>query len=367
MNGSAPEAGFDLEIDGVSKRYGEVVALQRVSFAMKQGEILALLGPSGCGKSTLLNMIAGFEAIDDGTIRLRGVALNDIPPHRRDVAMVFQSYALFPHMTVTDNITYGLRARRMERGAVASRVREVCSLLKLDGLLGRYPAQLSGGQRQRVALARALAIRPQMLLLDEAFSALDRNLREEMQVELSLLLHDLHVTTILVTHDQREAFALADRIAIMDAGRIGQIGTPRELYERPANDHVLRFLGTTNRLSAEVGVEAGTHFLQLAEGIRFPSTEPLPEPAPNGLVVLYLRTENIDLSVTPTAIHRAAPATVKLVTFLGAQERIFVSLQGQDMLVERSIRTGTQPVVAGQQVFLDFDPSQCRISGDDLS
>ena len=366
MNLAASGAGLDLEIDGVSKRFGDVVALQRLSLALKQGEILALLGPSGCGKSTLLNMIAGFESIDDGTIRLRGVALNDIPPHRRDVAMVFQSYALFPHMTVADNIDYGLRARRLDRPAIAARVREVASLLKLDGLLGRYPAQLSGGQRQRVAIARALAIRPQMLLLDEAFSALDRNLREEMQVELSLLLHNLGVTTILVTHDQREAFALADRIAIMEAGRIGQIGTPRELYERPATDHVLRVLGTTNTLTAKVAVEDGQNVLQLADGLSFAAPPDMALPAPGRDVTLYLRTEDIDLSPSPTAAHRTNPGKIAFVTFLGAQERIFVSLQGQDVLVERPVRGGAHPVAAGQPVFLDFDARQCRVASGGL-
>ncbi len=255
----------------------------------------------------------------------------------------------------------------MQRGAAAARVQEVSSLLKLDGLLGRYPAQLSGGQRQRVAIARALAIRPQMLLLDEAFSALDRNLREEMQVELSLLLRNLGVTTILVTHDQREAFALADRIAIMEAGRIGQIGTPRELYERPATDHVLRFLGTTNALTARVAVEDGRNVLQLADGLSFAPPPDMALPAQGSEATLYLRTEDIDLSPAPTPLHRANPGNVAFVTFLGAQERIFVSLHGQDVLVERPIRGGTYPVEAGQQVFLDFDTRQCRIASDGTS
>ncbi len=357
---SPVEAGeIELEVSGVSKNYGQVRALERLNLSMHRGEILALLGPSGCGKSTLLNMIAGFEPIEDGTIRLRGLTLNEIPPHRRDVAMVFQSYALFPHMTVAENIAYGLHPRKVDRASIRARVGEMASLLKLDPLLARYPSQLSGGQRQRVAIARALAVRPQMLLLDEAFSALDRNLREEMQLELSLLLRRLHLSTILVTHDQREAFSLADRIAVMEAGRIGQVGTPRELYERPETDHVLRFLGTTNAIKAEVVSRDGEMHLQ-AGGIVFKS--PGEQPSGGGKAIVYLRTEDIDLSTQPTRVHPATPASVVLVTFLGAQERVVVAVDGQELLVERPATRGGGTLNPNQDVFLDFQPSRCRIA-----
>jgi ABC-type Fe3+/spermidine/putrescine transport system ATPase subunit len=351
---------IELEVSGVSKNYGQVRALERLNLSMHRGEILALLGPSGCGKSTLLNMIAGFEPIDQGAIRLRGLTLNEIPPHRRDVAMVFQSYALFPHMTVAENIAYGLHPRKVDRASTRARVGEMAALLKLDPLLARYPSQLSGGQRQRVAIARALAVRPQMLLLDEAFSALDRNLREEMQLELSLLLRRLHLSTILVTHDQREAFSLADRIAVMEAGRIGQIGTPRELYEKPATDHVLRFLGTTNAIKTEVFSRDGEMHLK-AGGIVF---KPLGEqPPPGGReAIVYLRTEDIDLSTQPTRVHPATPASVVLVTFLGAQERVVVAVDGQELLVERPAAHGGGTFSPNQEVFLDFQPSRCRIA-----
>lgn len=237
----ADEAAPELVLDNICKSFDGHVAVDRCNLALKRGEIVALLGASGCGKSTLLNLIAEFEDPDYGSISLHGEVINAIPPYRRNVAMVFQHYAMFPHLTVADNIGYGLTARRLGKGEIAMRVDEMVALLQLTGLEKRYPAQLSGGQRQRVAVARALAVRPDMLLLDEAFSALDRNLREDMQLELSLLLRRLKVTTVLVTHDQREAFALADRIAIMERGRIAQIGTPEDVYRKPGSSSVLRF------------------------------------------------------------------------------------------------------------------------------
>jgi ABC-type Fe3+/spermidine/putrescine transport system ATPase subunit len=273
-----------------------------------------------------------------------------VPPHRRNIAMVFQQYAVFPHLTVARNIAYGLHARGQSRAAQRARVAEMVVLLKLDGLEDRYPAQLSGGQRQRVAIARALAIQPAVLLLDEAFSALDRNLREAMQLELSLLLRRLKATAILVTHDQREAFSLADRVAVMRAGRIVQIGTPREMYETPADSYVLTFLGTTNALPGTVA-DGRIH---LAAGCSFPTDSAAPQ------AIVHLRAEDIRLSATPTAVHAAAPGIVALSTFLGAQERIVVALQDQQIIIERP---GTsRAVAAGDAMFLDFDPLACRLS-----
>lgn len=358
---SGATSSTELEVTGVSKRYGSVTALQACSLSMQRGEILALLGPSGCGKSTLLNIIAGFETSDTGSLRLRGRSLKDVAPHRRDVAMVFQNYALFPHMTVAENIAYGLYPRRLDAATIRARIDEMLALLKLGTLENRYPAQLSGGQRQRVAIARALAIQPQVLLLDEAFSALDRNLREEMQVELSLLLHRLWVSTILVTHDQREAFALADRIAVMEAGRISQIGTPQDIYESPASDHVLQFLGTTNALHGVIETSTGGLSLRVSDGLAFscPAATPLNvgEPA-----TLHIRTEDVRLVPHPTAAHTSAPGTVSLHTFLGAQERIVVSLGAQQVVIEQPTRSAGQRPDIGAAVFLDVDPARCRIS-----
>lgn len=359
-NGSrVDDAAPELAINSVRKTFGGYVAVDRVDLTLQRGEIVALLGPSGCGKSTLLNMIAGFETPDLGAIAVRGAVINAIPPHKRNVAMVFQHYAMFPHLTVADNIAYGLHARRLDKAEIASRVAEMVGLLQLTGLEARYPAQLSGGQRQRVAVARALAVRPDMLLLDEAFSALDRNLREDMQIELSLLLRRLMVTTILVTHDQRESFAIADRIAIMEKGRIAQIGTPEDVYRNPKSSYVLRFLGTTNRFSAAI---AGTE-VSIVPGIVFRAAT-LPEGANDGSLAVDLRAEDVAVSTEPTAVHRAEPGTVALRTFLGAQERIVVAFGAYQVVVDRPTQPAHAqvPLSPGQKVYFDFDPAACQLT-----
>jgi ABC-type Fe3+/spermidine/putrescine transport system ATPase subunit len=352
------EAAPELVLDNICKSFDGHVAVDRCDLVLKRGEIVALLGASGCGKSTLLNMIAGFEDPDYGTISLHGKVINAIPPYRRNVAMVFQHYAMFPHLTVADNIAYGLTARRLDKAEIAARVDEMVALLQLGGLEKRYPAQLSGGQRQRVAVARALAVRPDMLLLDEAFSALDRNLREDMQLELSLLLRRLKVTTVLVTHDQREAFALADRIAIMERGRIAQIGTPEDVYRKPGSSSVLRFLGTTNRFtgelsdSGEVSIVPGLSFAAPVTGIG------------TGAVLVDIRAEDITVSREPTGLHRIAPAQVVLRTFLGSQERIVLKLDNYQVVIDRpaQVALNQEPLAIGQQVYLEFDPASCRLS-----
>ncbi|MEJ0070682.1 MAG: ABC transporter ATP-binding protein [Pseudomonadota bacterium] len=360
MSADAPEPPA-LELSSLRKSFGEVLAVDRCDLALRRGEIVALLGPSGCGKSTLLNLIAGFETPDFGTIRLRGQVLNQMPPHRRNIAMVFQQYAMFPHLTVFGNIAYGLQARRLGAKRIRERVAEMVALLQLSGLEARYPAQLSGGQRQRVAVARALAIEPDMLLLDEAFSALDRNLREEMQLELSLLLRRLTVTTVVVTHDQREAFALADRIAVMEAGRIVQIGVPEDVYRRPSSSHVLRFLGTTNVLGATVAYDAAGSCVALAPGLAF---RPAELDLPGGAVTVHLRAEDVMLSARPTPIHATAPAVVTLCTFLGAQERVVVEAGDHQIVIDRPAQIGADrmPLAPGQHVFLDFDPTRCHVA-----
>ena len=359
----ADAVGFDLELTEVSRFFTDHVAVDRCTFSVRRGEILALLGPSGCGKSTLLNLIAGFERPDAGEISLRGKDLKAVPAHRRNIAMVFQHYALFPHLTIARNIAYGLDARHTASATVKSRVEEMAVLLKLEGLEERYPGQLSGGQRQRVAIARALAIRPDVLLLDEAFSALDRNLREQTQVELSLLLRRLAVTTILVTHDQREAFVLADRIAVMKAGRIAQIGTPREMYRNPHNDYVLRFLGSTNTLPAEISTSSsGLARVSLGPGLAFEIESPPPGLSDKGQAVVHLRSEDIAISCSPSAIHQSDPAIVTLTTFLGALEQVVITLGDQQILIERPSSDPHQPELQpGAEVYLDFRADRCRL------
>jgi ABC-type Fe3+/spermidine/putrescine transport system ATPase subunit len=239
-------AGIALELEAVTKRFDAVVAVEELSLAVAEGEFLSLLGPSGCGKTTTLRIVAGFLRPDEGRVLLAGEEVTDRPPYRRDVNTVFQSYALFPHLTVLDNVAYGLKQSRVQRRERERRARELLELVRLPEVAGRKPRQLSGGQQQRVALARALAKRPRVLLLDEPLGALDLKLRKEMQVFLKRLHAELGVTFVYVTHDQEEALAMSDRVAVMNRGRIEQLGPPREIYDRPATRFVADFIGETN-------------------------------------------------------------------------------------------------------------------------
>ena len=243
-----------LRLAALTKRFGALIAVDAIDLAVAQGEFVTLLGPSGCGKTTTLNMIAGFITPDAGSIRLHGKAVEPLPPFRRDLGLVFQDYALFPHMTVAENVGFGLRMRRVPRGEIAQRVAQALDLVQLTGLDQRRPSQLSGGQRQRVALARALVIQPAMLLLDEPLSNLDLKLREEMRMEISALQQRLGIATVFVTHDQDEALTMSDRIAVMRQGRIEQIGTPNDIYERPTTRFVAGFIGTANLIESREGV-----------------------------------------------------------------------------------------------------------------
>jgi len=244
------EAAPHLVVRGVSKKYGPTTVLDHIDLTIRRGELVTLLGPSGCGKTTLLRAIAGLAQPDTGKVELAGRDVTHVPPHKRNVGVVFQSYALFPHLTVAGNIAFGLKVRGAARREIDAAVERALSLVKLGHLAGRRISALSGGQQQRVALARAIAVEPDVLLFDEALSALDRKLREEMQVELRRLLQDVKATAIFVTHDQDEALTMSDRVAVMNKGRIEQIGDPETLYTHPANPFVCRFLGEVNELPA---------------------------------------------------------------------------------------------------------------------
>src|SRR5947207_11806796 len=243
---------IELEVSGLTKRYSPQVSVGPISFEVHEGEFFSLLGPSGCGKTTTLRCIAGFEALSEGSIRLHGDRLDDKPPHRRDVGLVFQNYALFPHLTVFDNVAFGLRLRRLAKSVIADRVGRILQLVDLAGLGARFPAQLSGGQQQRVAIARSLVLEPRILMFDEPLSNLDFKLRLQMREELRNLQRRLGKTSIYVTHDQTEALALSDRIAVLSHGRIEQIGTPDEIYERPASAFVAEFIGSSNLLPVRI-------------------------------------------------------------------------------------------------------------------
>jgi putrescine transport system ATP-binding protein len=285
-----------LRIEGVSKTFGNFRAVDRLSLDIGAGEFFALLGPSGCGKTTLLRMLAGFETPDDGRILLGGRDIAPVLPHERPVNMMFQNYALFPHLNVRDNIAFGLKRASMPRAAIDTRVAEMVALVKLDGMEKRKPDQLSGGQRQRVALARSLARRPKVLLLDEPLAALDKKLRESTQLELMELQRRLGMTFIIVTHDQEEAMTMANRIGVMDAGRLEQVATPRDLYEAPATRWVAEFVGDVNLFDGEV-TSHEHHRLTIAtrDGGAIVVAEPR-QPITKPAVTVAIRPEKVKLS-----------------------------------------------------------------------
>ncbi len=346
--------GAALVIERVSKSFDRGVrAVDDCSLVVEQGEIVSLLGPSGCGKTTLLNLIAGFEVADQGCIRLGGKDITDLAPHKRNAGMVFQSYALFPHMTVLGNILYGPKVHNLPPERAETIAREMASLLKIYPLLDRYPSQLSGGQRQRVAVARALALQPEILLLDEAFSALDRNLREDMQIELSMLLRRLGITTILVTHDQREAFSLSDRIAVMEGGRIGQIGTGQEVYAAPRTPFVFEFLGSANRMTGRiVALRDAAAEIRIGEGLVLHCR--IERGGLGAEVVLGVRAEAVRLSRAPTSVHKSEPGVVALSTFLGQSVRTIVQVAGMSVVSESIYLREDKIPVAGESVYLDI-------------
>jgi spermidine/putrescine ABC transporter ATP-binding subunit len=256
----------------VTKRFGRVVAVDRVSARVERGEFFTFLGPSGCGKTTTLRIVAGLELPDSGRVFIDGEDVTYLPPYKRDTAMVFQNYALWPHMTVFDNVAYGLKVRKLPKDEIRRRVREVLELVRLEGLEDRYPTQLSGGQQQRVALARALVVQPKVLLLDEPLSNLDAKLRVEMREELKRLQRKLGITTIYVTHDQDEAMALSDRIAVMNSGRVVEIGRPDELYRRPRSFFVATFVGRSNIVECRATELRGEEVALECSGVRLAAT-----------------------------------------------------------------------------------------------
>jgi putative spermidine/putrescine transport system ATP-binding protein len=281
-----------LVLEGLTRKFGDHVAVDALSLSVDRGEFVALLGPSGCGKTTTLQMIAGFVEPTSGAITLEGKDLLVVPPAKRGLGIVFQSYALFPHLTAAENVAFGLEMQAVAKAECEARVRDALKLVGLEGFAERYPRRMSGGQQQRVALARALVIRPRILLLDEPLSNLDAKLREEMQIELRAIQRTVGATTILVTHDQAEAMALSDRIVVMNRGRAEQIGRPHETYERPATPFVATFLGKTNMLQATLHTESGATHAAILDG-RWPVA---PGAGAGGRMVVSVRPEKISFS-----------------------------------------------------------------------
>ncbi len=315
-----------LELDHVSKRYGEFFAVRDMSLDVADGEFLVLLGPSGCGKTTTLRMIAGFVEPSGGSIRLGGQDVTQLPPWRRNAGLVFQSYALFPHLTVDQNVAFGLEMRKVPSAEIAPRVAEALQLVRLGHLGGRLPRQLSGGQQQRVALARALVFRPDVLLLDEPLSNLDAKLRHEVRVEIRELQRELGITTVMVTHDQEEALIMADRLVVMNEGRVRQVGAQRDLYERPADRFVAGFVGRSTFL--EGAVEASGRFRSI-DGLELRC-----QPLPQGAATMALRPERVHLSPAPQPeLDNDLEGTVEFVSYLGALIDVHVRLSPSHRLV----------------------------------
>ncbi len=348
-----------ISIDGVSRRFGEVTALDSVGLDIRQGEFFALLGPSGCGKTTLLRILAGFEQPDAGSVLLDGADLLAIPAHRRPVNLMFQSYALFPHMSVEKNVAYGLERERLPRAEIRERVGAVLETVGLAAQARRRPHELSGGQRQRVALARAVVKRPRLLLLDEPLSALDKKVRSEMQLELKRLQHEVGITFVVVTHDQEEAMSLADRIAVMNGGRVEQVDAPVDLYERPRTPFVAGFIGANNLFTGRV----------TGKGLKVDGLGVLPAPAGSeegGTAMLAVRPERIRLG--PVAAGEGVlRGRVVDVSFYGGVSHVALSVPGHDRAVLAATQ-GRARVEAGAEVAVSWDADDAAlvdgVSGD---
>jgi putative spermidine/putrescine transport system ATP-binding protein len=344
MNGQAGQA---LTLDGVTHEYGAAKAVDGVTLEIAGRELVALLGPSGCGKTTLLRIIAGFINQTQGRVVVGGQSIDHLPPHRRTIGIVFQNYALFPHMTVADNIAYGLAARGVDGGAQRTRVGEMLDLVKLGGMEDRFPRQLSGGQQQRIALARALAVRPSILLLDEPFAALDKNLRLDMQIEIKRIQRMAGTTTIIVTHDQEEALSMADRVAVLNHGRLEQFAPPTDVYDKPQSFFVNTFVGSSNVLPGIVtGVSGKNAVVTLAEGLRLSGELAAPLAAGDAAQVC-IRPEHIVFSEDPDAL----PGEVEMGLPLGASVVHEIRLKGGAAMKVASPRaSGASPLAAGAAV-----------------
>jgi putative spermidine/putrescine transport system ATP-binding protein len=356
--GSATVPEPALRLERIEKHYGTTVAVAGIDLRVEEGEFVTLLGPSGCGKTTTLGLVAGFFHPTHGEIWLKGRPVADLPSFRRDIGVVFQDYALFPHMTALENVAFGLRMRNVPSAETSQRVKEALDLVKLTGLGDRRPLQMSGGQRQRVALARALVINPTVLLLDEPLSNLDLKLREEMRVEIAALQRRLGITTVFVTHDQSEALLMSDRIAVMNAGRIEQVGTPAEIYERPVTRFVAEFIGRMNLFTGVVTSARGVRTPRGLE-IAMAVADDMPPGTP---VHVAVRPERSQLLLQRPQQGLALGGTLRQVLYLGATREFHIDLDGGERGVVEVQNDGTAPAIEpGAAVWLAAPFANCRI------
>ncbi len=348
----------EIQLDNLTKRFGDVAAVDHVTLIVPAGELFFLLGPSGCGKTTLLRLVAGFLQAETGTIRFGDRRMDTVPAHQRNTGMVFQNYALWPHMTVFRNIRYGLDIRHKPRAEKDRRVDEILSLVRMTGFAQRYPAELSGGQQQRVALARALVVEPDVVLLDEPLSNLDAKLRLEMRAEIKRIHHRSPRTAIYVTHDQKEALSMADHIALMHEGRIIQVGTPEEVYTRPANLFCAQFIGNCNTVSGTVRtVENGNAFLETALGTLSGRAGPQAL-AVGDDAVITIRPELL----RPASADEKNSFVAEVVSRMYLGEMVQYELRAADTtLLATVLGTGTSPASAGQELRLSFDANDAIV------
>ena len=352
-----------LELEGVTKRFARVTAVDMLKLAVEHGEFLTLLGPSGCGKTTILRMIAGFETPDEGEILLDGETITHRPASKRPMGMVFQSYALFPHLTAKENIAFGMKIQKVPKEQIKKRCAELLELVGLPEMARRYPHQLSGGQQQRIALARALAVEPKVLLLDEPLSALDAKVRVSLRNEIRRIQQQLKMTAIYVTHDQEEALAISDRIAVMSRGQIEQLDRPEEIYSNPRTEFAATFVGSSNQFratltSAAEGVcQAGNQILRV---------EPKPELYDGAAVLVVVRPEEVSIHEAGNhhhieKKHNAIAGTIDLRTFLGPFTRFLVRV-GEDTILTADVPSQyARGYGVGQEVVLSFAPDTCQV------
>jgi len=361
-----------LDIEDVVKQFPDVTAVDHVSVQITEGEIFSLLGPSGCGKSTLLRLVAGLESLDQGRISIAGQLVNNLPPYKRDCSTVFQNHALFPHMSVADNIGFGLVERKMSKREIRKKVSDKVDLINLAGLESRYPDQLSGGQKQRVALARSLVLEPTVLLLDEPLAALDRKLRKEMQVELKRIQREVGTTFLNVTHDQKEALSLSDRIGVMRKGKLLQIGTPNQIYETPRTKFIAKFMGATNIFLGRVVSEIGDKIeLEIENGSKV--FAPLPKNIdPHSVIGFSVHPELIDIVTDKEKKLRTDPedetvfsGRIKEMIYQGDYSELTISLDHLNLNLSTFITRGseydTQDIRENQDVVVFWDSNENNI------
>ncbi|MCY8939701.1 ABC transporter ATP-binding protein [Peribacillus frigoritolerans] len=357
----------DVEIKGAFKQFGANVVLNGIDLEVKQGELLTLLGPSGCGKSTTLNLIAGFLDPDRGEVHIKGNNVTKVPPYKRDLGMVFQTYSLFPHMTVYENLSFGLKLRKVGKAEQKKKISKALELVKMSGLENRYPRELSGGQRQRVAISRALVVEPELLLLDEPLSNLDAKLRHELRAEIKRLQKEIGVTTIFVTHDQEEALSMSDRVVVMNAGKIEQISTPTEIYNHPKTEFVFQFIGKSNCFEGNVSaIDKRKVAVKIGSDITHVDTNNVMGNASDlktgDEVKLYIRPEKLQIvsldekSSSPLDFHRAK---ISQMNYLGTSWEINVLLQGKSIQVLTSAFDSSWQ--NGSEVLIGWSPSEVML------